>query len=134
MRYIPGDLFSVNEATVSCLPGLFARNERLACTFSGDVGPVTLVFVGALHVGSITTPWTGEIRPRRKGVTEAIDLHASGVSRDVGRGELLGWFNIGSTVIILLPRAAGDPFAGVAAGQTLRMGEALGQIADAASG
>ena len=101
-RYVPGDLFSVNTATASGVPNLFARNERLICHFHTDAGPMALIFVGALNVGSITTPWTGEIRPRKKGVVEELVLRSS-VSRIVSKGDLLGWFNMGST---RLPQSA----------------------------
>ena len=76
-RYVPGDLFSVNEATVSHLDGLFRRNERLVMHFRTANGPAVLIFVGALNVGSISTPWTGEIRPRKTGVVDVLDYPAT---------------------------------------------------------
>jgi phosphatidylserine decarboxylase len=127
-RYVPGDLFSVNEATVARVDGLFRRNERLVMHFKTDRGPAVLILVGAMNVGSISTPWTGELRPRKHGVVDVPDLSVH--STTVIKGDLLGWFNMGSTVILLLP-------AGVAAwdddlrpGETLRMGEAIGQLSD----
>lgn len=126
--YVPGDLFSVSTATVAQVDGLFRRNERLIMHFETDHGPAVLIFVGALNVGSISTPWTGELRPRKHGVVNIPDL--TEFSRTVKKGDLLGWFNMGSTVILLLP-------AGVAAwdddlqpGETLRMGEAIGALSD----
>jgi len=100
-RYVPGDLFSVNKATAANVRGLFRRNERLLLHFESAAGPWVLVFVGALNVGSISTPWSGEIRARKKGVVEMIDL--DGGPGEVKKGDLLGWFNMGSTVIMLLP-------------------------------
>jgi phosphatidylserine decarboxylase len=101
-HYVPGDLFSVNDATVQNVPGLFTRNERLNLHFETAHGPASLIFVGALNVGSISTPWSGEIRPRKTGVVENIDLN--GAPRELLKGDLLGWFNMGSTVILLLPK------------------------------
>jgi phosphatidylserine decarboxylase len=124
-RYVPGDLFSVNERTVSRLPGLFRRNERLVMHFRTDLGPVALVFVGALNVGSISTPWTGEIRPRKSGMVEALDI--SRHPAEVDRGDLLGWFNMGSTVILLLPPGSAEWDAGLQPGTRLRMGQAIGR-------
>lgn len=124
-RYVPGELFSVNPATVGSLRNLFARNERLVCHFETDRGPMAVIFVGALNVGSISTPWTGEIRPRKRGAVEEIDLGASAVDRDVRKGDLLGWFNMGSTVILLLPPGACEFAADVAQGKVVQMGEAL---------
>ncbi len=125
-RYVPGDLFSVNAATVSRVDGLFRRNERLIMHFETDHGPAVVIFVGALNVGSISTPWTGELRPRKHGVVEVPDL--SGHTTTVGKGDLLGWFNMGSTVILLLPKGASEWDTDMQPGETLRVGEAIGQM------
>jgi len=127
-RYVPGDLFSVNATTAALLPGLFVRNERLICHFETDRGPYVLIFVGALNVGSITTRWTGEMKPRKRGVVVDCDLSRSDASRNVAKGELLGWFNMGSTVIILLPDDGGEWSDMMHAGKTLSMGKAIGRL------
>ena len=127
-RFVPGSLFSVNLTTVSFLRGLFTRNERLICHFRTAAGPMVLVFVGALNVGSITTPWTGEIRPRKGNMVKNIDLQSSSQAKTVNKGDLLGWFNMGSTIILLLPPGVCDWRSGLESGEALRMGEALGQI------
>ena len=124
--YVPGDLFSVNTATAANIPGLFRRNERLVLNFNTATGPAAVILVGALNVGSISTPWSGEIRPRHSGVVENIDLGAKSVA--VATGELLGWFNMGSTVILLLPKGACAWRENLTAGTTLRMGEAIGTL------
>jgi len=126
MRYVPGDLFSVNAATVSNLPGLFRRNERLVLSFTTQHGPAAVIFIGAMNVGSISTPWSGEIRPRKRGVVEAVDLNST--SRSVHKGDLLGWFNMGSTVIVLLPPDVCEWRATLRNGTTVRMGQAIGDI------
>ncbi|MBT8101874.1 MAG: phosphatidylserine decarboxylase [Gammaproteobacteria bacterium] len=123
-RYVPGDLFSVNEATVSKVAGLFRRNERLVMHFKTASGPAVLILVGALNVGSISTPWSGEIRPRKAGSVDAIAL--SGHDTRVLKGDLLGWFNMGSTVILLLPDGGFEWHAALEPGQTLRMGQSIG--------
>ena len=128
--YVPGDLFSVNEATVSSVSGLFRRNERLIMRFATPHGPASLIFVGALNVGSISTPWTGEIRPRKAGVVEA--LHLSRQDRRVETGDLLGWFNMGSTVILLFPDSVAEWDTQLEPGKTLRMGEAIGTLVEPA--
>ncbi|MBT8093459.1 MAG: phosphatidylserine decarboxylase [Gammaproteobacteria bacterium] len=123
-RYVPGDLFSVNAATVQRLDGLFRRNERLVMHFRTADGPAALVLVGALNVGSISTPWSGEIRPRKAGVVDVLDISAHPAR--VEKGDLLGWFNMGSTVILLLPRDGCDWDDDLEPGETLRMGEEIG--------
>lgn len=126
--YVPGDLFSVNRGTVARVAGLFARNERLILHLETDIGRVTVIMVGALNVGSMTTPWTGEIRPKHSGVVEVPELGER--SRQLAKGDLLGWFNIGSTVIVLLPPGAGYWTPELGSGKRLRMGEKIGQKID----
>jgi phosphatidylserine decarboxylase len=130
-HYVPGDLFSVNNATARFVPGLFCRNERLNLHFHTAFGPMALIFVGALNVGSISTPWTGEIRPRRSGVVETMDV--SSHMRDIGKGDLLGWFNMGSTVILLLPEDSCEWHPGFEPGVVTRMGESIGKLSSPAS-
>ena len=125
-RYIPGDLFSVNTATAANVPGLFRRNERLVIHLRSAHGPYAMVFVGALNVGSISTPWSGEIRPRKTGVVEMISLEKGPDA--VRKGDLLGWFNMGSTVILLLPAGAGSWNTGLDPKSTVRMGESIGAV------
>jgi phosphatidylserine decarboxylase len=126
--YVPGRLYSVNEKTVAGLPGLFSGNERLVCTFDTAGGPMILIFVGALHVGSISTPWTGEIRPQKKGSARLQDLHRSAHPRTLARGELLGWFNMGSTVIVLMPNGRCRWLENMTAGSRLTMGESVARL------
>ena len=127
-RYVPGDLFSVNEATVSRLKGLFRRNERLVMHLRTDHGPAVLVFVGALNVGSISTPWTGEVRPRKTGVVDVLDTSAHPTR--VEKGDLLGWFNMGSTVILLMSPGAAEWDDDLDPGETVRVGEEIGELQD----
>jgi phosphatidylserine decarboxylase len=105
---------------------LFRRNERVLLHFESDAGPWVLVLVGALNVGSISTPWSGEIRPRSKGVVETIDIDSA--PTDVSKGDLLGWFNMGSTVIVLTPKGAGRWSDTLDAGAVVRMGEPIGTL------
>ena len=125
-RYVPGDLFSVSESTVRHVDGLFRRNERLVMHFRTAIGPAALVLVGALNVGSISTPWTGEIRPRKSGVVDVLDISTHPAA--VARGDLLGWFNMGSTVILLLPAGACEWDDDLEPGKTVRMGEEIGEL------
>jgi phosphatidylserine decarboxylase len=130
-HYVPGDLFSVNSSTAAHVPRLFSRNERLNLHFRTAFGPLVVVLVGALNVGSISTPWSGEIRPRKTGVVETIDLSAA--SRDVSKGDLLGWFNMGSTVILLLPEGSCSWHRDFEPGVTTVMGKSIGELSAPAS-
>lgn len=127
-RYVPGALYSVNEATVFNLPRLFAQNERLVFHLRTPNGPMALILVGALNVGTIYSKWTGDTRPRRRGVVEAIDLRAAHAELEVAKGELLGWFNMGSTVIMLMPPGSCDDFMDLAPRQSVRLGQRIGRL------
>ena len=100
-RYIPGDLFSVNDKTAQALPGLFARNERLVCQFDSELGQFALVFVGAMLVAGIETVWGGFETPGRGAVRNA-DFLGRDLSFD--KGEEIGRFKFGSTVILLFQK------------------------------
>ena len=125
-RYVPGDLFSVNAATAKSVAGLFRRNERLVLHFETPQGPAAVILVGALNVGSISTPWSGQIRPRKNGVVETIDL--SNGPDTIKKGDLLGWFNMGSTVIVLMPEGSCEWHDDLEPGKTVRMGESIGKM------
>ena len=122
--YIPGRLFSVNAATARTVPRLFARNERLACLFDTALGPVAMILVGALFVGSIETVWAGEITPPHRNVVrhESADAAAPVV---LAKGAEMGRFNMGSTVILLLPESAVGWLDDMRPNRIVRMGEAL---------
>ncbi len=62
-RHVPGRLFSVNAATAAAVDSLFARNERVVCIWDETGQAFSMVLVGALFVGSISTVWQGEITP-----------------------------------------------------------------------
>lgn len=128
MHYVPGKLFSVNAATVARLPSLFVQNERLVCHIDTSSGPAILVFVGAMNVGSISTPWTDEIRPKKSGIVESIDLAASPLSRSFKKGDQLGWFNMGSTVVLLTPPGKSEGLKDLAHGQLVSVGQQIGTV------
>jgi phosphatidylserine decarboxylase len=107
MIHIPGRLFSVNPMTTRAVPRLFARNERVAMIFDTNVGPMALVMVGAMLVGSIETVWAGEITPPRgRRIREWRYGETGEPAVALERGDEVGRFNMGSTVILLFPSGA----------------------------
>jgi phosphatidylserine decarboxylase len=104
MIYVPGDLFSVNPATARGVPGLFARNERVVCVFETGRGPFVLVLVGATIVGSMATVWHGVVNPPRGG--ELREWHYADQEIVLKKGEEMGRFLLGSTVVMLFPAPA----------------------------
>jgi phosphatidylserine decarboxylase len=125
--YVPGRLFSVNQATAAEVPNLFARNERIVLLFNGECGPFAVIFIGALNVGSMATVWHGDVTPRWSRRATALPLPAP-AQRTLQRGAELGRFNMGSTVILLFGPDAVVLSAQLAAGQTMRLGQKLGDI------
>ncbi|MBK1673802.1 phosphatidylserine decarboxylase [Ectothiorhodospira shaposhnikovii] len=121
--YVPGRLFSVAPFTVKTVPGLFARNERLACLFETDFGPMAMVLVGAINVASIETVWAGEVTPRTPRAPCRWDHRDDPTT--LARGEEMGRFNLGSTVILLLPEQVSGWLPELVPGQAVRMGQAL---------
>lgn len=128
--YIPGRLFSVNPATARAMPNLFARNERVAAIFDTAVGPMAMVLVGALFVGSIETVWAGEITPPHQGqIKHWSNLDDNGRHLiELDRGEEMGRFNMGSTVILLFGPDALQWAQTLETNMPVRMGQSLGML------
>ncbi len=123
--HVPGRLFSVNTTTTAQVPRLFARNERVLCLFETDSGPLAVILVGALFVGSMSTVWAGEITPHRD--ARLSELAAKGSAIRLERGAEMGRFNMGSTVILLL--GSGVQWApALVAGNPVRVGESIGRL------
>lgn len=128
MIHVPGRLFSVNTTTTEHVPGLFARNERAVCLFDTAQGPMALVLVGAMIVASIETVWHGLVAPRQQqrqtfhyGADTPAAVH-------LARGEEMGRFRLGSTVIVLLGPGQVSWAASLAAGQPVQLGQPLGTL------
>jgi phosphatidylserine decarboxylase len=123
--HVPGRIFSVAPFAVEAIPRLFARNERLVCHFEGEHGPFAVVMVGAVLVSSVSTVWDGLVIPpyaagiRRKSF--------AGRSIRLERFAEMGRFNMGSTVILLLPPGSAelDP---LASQQAVKVGQRLGKV------
>ncbi|MFV9996656.1 MAG: archaetidylserine decarboxylase [Arsenophonus endosymbiont of Dermacentor nuttalli] len=103
MIYVPGDLFSVNQLTTSNVPNLFARNERLICIFETPFGKMAQILIGATIVGSIDTSWCGCINHEREGIIKRWTYPEKDKTGSVylKKGEEMGKFKLGSTVINL---------------------------------
>ncbi|MBI1731441.1 MAG: phosphatidylserine decarboxylase [Gammaproteobacteria bacterium] len=127
MRYLPGSLFSVNEASAACIDRLFARNERLVCEFDGP-GRMVLCMVGALFVGSLETVWHGPVTPAGKRHVTDFDYTGTVPVPLLARGTEMGRFNMGSTVIILFEPGRAEWDAGLAPGAEVRVGRRIGRM------
>lgn len=131
MIYVPGDLFSVNPLTARGVPGLFARNERVVCVFETARGPFVLALVGATIVGSMATVWHGVVNPPRgKVVREWLYPAEPGQPAiELKKGEEMGRFLLGSTVVMLFPKGPLGFNPDWAPGRGVRLGEAMASYA-----
>ena len=126
--YIPGRLFSVAPHTTRTIPGLFTRNERLVALFETASGPIAMVLVGAIFVACMETVWEGVIRPVGK------DILVQGYPREGGRqwqfrrGDEMGRFNMGSTVILLHGPGQAEWNPEISPDQSIRIGQILGHF------
>ena len=125
--FIPGTLFSVNATTAAAVPGLFARNERVILVFESGPLAFAVVLVGALFVGSMSTVWHGEIAPSGPRVPSRLAPPEAVASR-LEKGAELGRFNMGSTVIVLLPGGAVGWRPELAPGGSVKVGQTLGWL------
>lgn len=128
MIYVPGKLFSVNNLTAEYVPDLFAQNERVICIFETEHGPMAIILVGAMIVGSIATPWAGTIPPHQSTLitwnyTPTPENHIT-----LQKGEEMGLFHLGSTVIVLFSKQVKNWHPSHKPGQSVRMGEVLGEV------
>ncbi len=129
--HIPGRVFSVAPFTVAAVPRLFARNERVICHFEGvdrqgNPCPFALAMVGAMLVSGVETVWGGvEIPPYAGGIVRK-DYRGREITLE--RFAELGRFNMGSTVILLLPSGAAEFAPGLTADDAVRVGQTLGHV------
>ena len=120
-RYVPGTLWPVFPAAVRRVEGLFARNERVVITVDTSAGPLEVVLVGAFGVGRITVEVCQLVTNSGGKPTEGA------LAVDIERGEELGVFHLGSTVVL-----AGQPgrwAPSIEVGATVRVGEKIGALA-----
>ncbi|MCL4138493.1 UNVERIFIED_CONTAM: hypothetical protein GTU68_045844 [Idotea baltica] len=125
--HVPGRLFSVGPHTVRTLKNLFARNERVVAQFETDAGLMALVLVGAINVAAIETVWHGLVTPPKGKRISRVDYDASDAV-SLERGDEMGRFNMGSTIIVLLEKDA-TWRVDMQSGDSVKMGQFLGQRA-----
>ena len=126
MHYIPGRLFSVAPHTVRTVPRLFARNERVVALFDTPAGELAMVLVGAINVAAIETVWAGLITPPTAPNIKHIDYDTD-AQQSFNKGDEMGRFNMGSTVILLTQEGVNWD-AALTEGSAVRMGELIGKF------
>jgi phosphatidylserine decarboxylase len=121
--HVPGRLFSVGPDAVRSVPRLFARNERLACHFDTDFGPMCVMMVGALLVSGVETVWGGVEIPPYGGPVTTKDYRGRGIVLE--RFAEMARFNYGSTAIVLLPPGVAELAPQLTAEMPVKLGQRL---------
>ncbi len=124
--HVPGRLFSVASYTVRRVPGIFARNERVISLFDTSHGPMAVILVGAMLVSSMETTWSGVVTPPRGRRVVTGDWSRQDIR--LKKGQEMGRFNMGSTVILLQPATAVSMLADYDAEDVVVMGQKLGRL------
>jgi phosphatidylserine decarboxylase len=125
--HVPGRIFSVAPFTVEAIPRIFARNERLVCHFDSAHGPFALVMVGAILVSSVATVWDGLVIPPYAASIKRKSFAGQHITLE--RFAEMARFNMGSTVIVLLPGNA--TLDALAPQQAVQVGQRVGTVQDA---
>lgn len=133
MVHVPGALFSVNPATVNHVDQLFAKNERVICIFENEkIGHFAMILVGATVVGSIQTAWHGIVNTQRPKQVRYWDYaqHPQDEYQPVhlNKGEEMGQFLLGSTVILLFEPKKIAFLADWLPGQAIKMGAPMATL------
>jgi phosphatidylserine decarboxylase len=126
--FVPGKLFSVNAVTAAAVPGLFARNERVVCVFEDGPVPFAMVLVGALFVGSIATVWHGDVTPCSPHRRTELPLDTTRAPLQLNKGAEMGRFNMGSTVILVLPPGATHWLPKFQPGVAIQVGQMMARL------
>jgi phosphatidylserine decarboxylase len=124
--HVPGRIFSVAPFAVAAIPRLFARNERLVCHFEGEHGPFAVVMVGAILVSSVATVWDGLVIPPYASSIRRKSFDGQRITLE--RFAEMARFNMGSTVILLLPGRAATLDA-LQPQQHVTVGQKIGRLA-----
>lgn len=119
--YVPGKLFSVNQQTATYIPQLYSRNERFICIFESNAGRFALIFVGALIVAGIQTAWMNVPVRSQQLLTETFSSPLT-----FTKGDELGYFKLGSTVILLFEKNRSQWLTSLHTGSTTQFGQLIG--------
>jgi phosphatidylserine decarboxylase len=124
-RYLPGKLWPVNPASVRTVRGLFALNERLVTVLDTPLGVCAVVAVGATVVGRVRAFYDPATPPTNRRAARAA-AHDYEAPLPVEKGQELGAFEMGSTVILLFEPGRATLDGRLVPGARVRVGEAIG--------
>ena len=125
-RYVPGELWPVNAASVANVPGLFTVNERLVVLLDSPLGRVAVVSVGATVVGRVRAAFDPAVPVTDQAGAAGVQAHDYAAPLAVQKGDELGAFEMGSTVILVFEPGRVRLDERLVAGARVRVGERIG--------
>lgn len=128
MTHVPGRLFSVSPSTTRTVPRLFSRNERVVNLFETEAGPMAVIMVGAIFVASMDTVWAGTVAPGHQCIHRRDYRQTPPTPVRLSRGDEMGRFNMGSTVILLFGKEAMEWQDNLLPSAVVKMGECIGEL------
>jgi phosphatidylserine decarboxylase len=128
-RYVPGELWPVNGASVGQVPGLFTVNERLVTLLDSPLGLVAIVAVGATVVGRVRAAYDAAVPTTDQAGARGVQAGRYEQPIPVGKGDLLGAFEMGSTVILVFEPDRVRLDGRLVPGARVKVGEAIGGVA-----
>jgi len=125
-RYVPGQLWPVNAASVRQVPGLFTVNERLVTLLATPLGPAAVVSVGATVVGRVRAAFDPAVPCTDLAGAREVQAHDYAEPIAVEKGAELGAFEMGSTVILVFAPGRVRLDGRLGPGARVRVGEIIG--------
>lgn len=122
--FVPGKLFSVNILTSENVPQLFSRNERLISIFNTSAGKMAVILVGAMIVGNIQMVWQNTPSRQKKPYKTSYSSNEIKLSK----GDELGHFKLGSTVILLFQANQMEWLPAMQINKSVKLGECIGRL------
>ena len=111
VTHVPGELWPVNKWSVENIHDLFSVNERIIVEIASEYGPVCVVFVGATNVGQIELSFDSSFRGNQLTLSKnRVVEYKTPIS--IEKGEELGMFRMGSTIVMVYPEAFANAFDG----------------------
>lgn len=101
--HVPGEFWPVNDWSVKNVPNLFAENERVVTAIQTSFGKIALVMVAATNVGNMCMFYDENICTNRRSAEDRVREHSYQPPLNIKKGDELGMFKMGSTVIALYP-------------------------------
>lgn len=125
--HIPGKLFPVSECLVNGIRGLFTKNERLITFIKTGFGVCAVCKIGAMNVGRISVDyWNVETNHSFLRTCQSVTF-SSHEDHRLKKGDSLGIFHLGSTVVLLFPRGSIE-FERLCCGQKIQVGQKIGRM------